>query len=517
MASKRWFGLALAVLMFFASSSIVLGWAVNTHVAITDTAMSLQVCPADSRWYQGGIYSQGNNWCWNLDTYLRQANLLNYLGFGPGGLSQQIPGMDDTGQPLTFNNQPPTVQQWIEKGAKDEDSSVLRSWNHYHNPLQKDWSQAGLHTVLFRQGQSSVVWAQLLVGEQAKYGTTDFPFYPYSWEDAREYYYRALTATNDADRNNFFGKTFAALGHVMHLIEDAAVPDHTRNHVHGEACFWPLSLLGATCSIEDWADRDVNAGIVSSFLATASGLAAPDPTFGITVIGLDSKPNQLATIPIAQVFDTGKYVGTNPDATAPKPETFPVGIAEYSNANFVSKGTIFTQEYPYPSQKTSVGTNSDDPDYLMKIGDGESNIPHFVRVNKGLMRYWSQYDLDDKCYNDHAALLIPRAARYASVIPYYFFRGQLTAVSSGDNNHIYVANGSDERMYNGKVTVLQNINGQWEQVGNELTPVPDLNTGGWIDTGISVTNGISAIVVYRGGLGRESDAVVGTLRLYLDP
>jgi hypothetical protein len=420
--------------------------------------------------------------------------------------------MDDTGQPLTFNNQPPTVQQWIEKGAKDEDSSVLRSWNHYHNPLQKDWSQAGLHTVLFRQGQSSVVWAQLLVGEQAKYGTTDFPFYPYSWEDAREYYYRALTATNDADRNTNLGKTFAALGHVMHLIEDAAVPDHTRNHVHGEACFWPLSLLGVTCSIEDWAERDVvtNAGIVSSFLATASGLTAPDPTFGIQV------PNKQATIPIAQVFDTGMYVGNNPGDTAPKPESIPVGIAEYSNANFVSKGTIF-YGYPYPKD-TSIQqrTNVPDPDYWRKYQDGEI-IEHFVRFKQGIIKAWDRWVLDDVCYQDHAALLIPRAARYASVIPYYFFRGQLTAVSSGDNNHIYVANGSDERMYNGKVTVLQNINGQWEQVGNELTPVPDLNTGGWIDTGISVTNGISAIVVYRGGLGRESDAVVGALRVYLDP
>ena len=50
-----------------------------------------------------------------------------------------------------------------------------------------------------------------------------------------------------------------------------------------------------------------------------------------------------APAPISGLIDTGQYDGTNPDVTATPSDGRPViGLAEYSNANFFSNDTIFT-------------------------------------------------------------------------------------------------------------------------------------------------------------------------------
>lgn len=44
------------------------------------------------------------------------------------------------------------------------------------------------------------------------------------WSDARDYFYKALTATNNNDRETYFAKTFQAIGQVLHMLEDMSVP-----------------------------------------------------------------------------------------------------------------------------------------------------------------------------------------------------------------------------------------------------------------------------------------------------
>lgn len=60
-------------------------------------------------------------------------------------------------------------------------------------------------------------------------------------EKTRENYYVALTgkdftgaqiAMTKETRDEYFAMTFRGLGHQMHLVQDAAVPEHTRNNAH---------------------------------------------------------------------------------------------------------------------------------------------------------------------------------------------------------------------------------------------------------------------------------------------
>jgi hypothetical protein len=101
---------------------------------------------------------------------------------------------------------------------------TTRGWNHFHDPLNP-WDYAGLDFI--RPHYSSIVWglSSMAQDEEAEHGDWD-------WYIAREYFYRALTSENNIEMENNFANCFRSLGQIMHLVQDAAVPDHTRNDVH---------------------------------------------------------------------------------------------------------------------------------------------------------------------------------------------------------------------------------------------------------------------------------------------
>ncbi|OPY88455.1 MAG: hypothetical protein A4E73_03365 [Syntrophaceae bacterium PtaU1.Bin231] len=221
-----------------------------------------------------------------------------------------------------------------------------------------------------------------------------------SWHDAREYYYRALTDANPAARLLWFEKTFRALGQIMHLVEDAAVPEHVRNDLwHG-----PKSLLGMRDTFEQWTDEH---------LAAFADL--PIPTFSDRdlqqIFGEPGDPH--APVPISRLVDMNLVRrGDRPGLTG----TTIAGIAEYANTNFLSRDTIF-QVYEHPSLESTEPMEGEY--YLRKVREGE-RIEHFVR--SGGLDEEKTFTLDPACYHDYASLLVPKAIACASLIPYYFFR-----------------------------------------------------------------------------------------------
>jgi hypothetical protein len=106
----------------------------------------------------------------------------------------------------------------IDGGAHEDDGHLYqfgsRYLNHFHNPL-KPWDQAGFNNYLIFTGESSLLWAQRPILTQNTFGN-------YSWNDARNYYYNALTNQNSTNREQSFADTFRAVGQVMHLVEDGA-------------------------------------------------------------------------------------------------------------------------------------------------------------------------------------------------------------------------------------------------------------------------------------------------------
>ena len=293
-----------------------------------------------------------------------------------------------------------TPRDLMKKGSIEEDEESLRRvLNHFHEPL--------FHTGLL-WGDSAIEWSLKAIGGQSPGGD-------WSWNDAREYYFKALTSETKSDRDKYWGMTFQALGHVMHLIQDMASPAHVRNDDH-----LSLSGFGDVDGLHDFMDgRDV------------FGAIGPDPS-------ILQQAGAVRSEPFSNLFDQNAYTGENPNATL-GPQA---GLAEYANANFFSDDTIpgarlFFPRYSYPSidELVPVGPASV---YLTLPRLGDSGSPAARAVKFTGNQAWATYlladrrldligdlQLDNAVYDAQAQHLIPRAVGYSAAVLTYFFRNQL--------------------------------------------------------------------------------------------
>ena len=449
------------------------------------------------------------------------------------------------------------VKYWLQEGSALEDEGNIwqtimgngRFNNHFHNPL-KEWESAGLDDyILFLHysGKSSLLWAQ--DGEEQ----STWPGGDWSWKEARDRYYLALTSTTDTERQENFARTFRGLGHQMHLIQDKAVPAHVRNDAHP----FPINKVGGL-HIEKWAAKKQNRPYINSF--------ATSPNFPTVNLNKDIVYNGETLVPITEFIDTDEYDGSNP-STSPS-----IGLAEYTNANFFSDDTIFTEDYstdhrhyfPYPKKS---GTNlqsfidqkllpeicpisGDVTFHISKVDVGNNKIiDHFVKptyhtiqdIHESYALYSRTFYLDEKCHEDYTAKLIPRAVGYSAGLLDYFFRGEMeikkayVRIGSGltvsgidfevknitppldtgqmvepfesgslDLSYQYIPDGQDEPVFH-LVSEIYTIAGADDPINSEDVPV-------------SVTfpadipakaKDLSFTLVFRGKLGNETGAVVG--------
>ncbi len=125
----------------------------------------------------------------------------------------------------TYNNS--SIADWIRFGAIEEDSGGCRSLNHFYNPL----NGSGLAV----PGLASLRCGREIGVPSPLWGLEDpgsIPGQQFSFRDARDYYLQGLTRPSKADRDTGLALTFRTMGQVIHLIQDAAQPQHTRNDAH---------------------------------------------------------------------------------------------------------------------------------------------------------------------------------------------------------------------------------------------------------------------------------------------
>jgi hypothetical protein len=152
----------------------------------------------------------------DLDAYLRDR-----LGFSDGREEKISPQSPEVSPEEGYK-----VWMWIGAGGEWEDCRLARSANHFHNPL-KPLEEAGFSGAFdipfLYPGESSIVWFLKPVGGQHTGGH-------YSWNDVREYFYKALTSEEKTVREENFADTFRGIGQLMHLTEDMPVPLHTAHN-----------------------------------------------------------------------------------------------------------------------------------------------------------------------------------------------------------------------------------------------------------------------------------------------
>jgi hypothetical protein len=350
-------------------------------------------------------------------------------------LKTQVGIQDGVGEYLGYS-----ILGWMWWGKR------IEKWLSYGGGSEDDWGRFLYH--FLDPYNNAGLWGNPKADDWAMYpaGAANF----YSWNDARGYYFSALTATDTATRNTYLAVMFNSLGHVMHLVQDMSVPAHTRNERHSFGDGY-----------ENWALK--NAKALSSYAPNSTDyFFNPNPSMALNVLNL---------------FDTNQYINnSNPYAISP------LGLAEYTNSRFVSPGTIFTG-YPYPRfdnnlQPWEATVNGEKIPYQRLVVPGLEEIEHFVRGKiyyeelpsdqafRGLM-------LDDEAYANYANMLMPRAIGYSSQLLSYFFRGKIEIglpdeavyAFTGDQNLKNTSQGQNQGFNQIKLTV-KNTSADGEEMDN---------------------------------------------------
>jgi hypothetical protein len=240
------------------------------------------------------------------------------------------------------------------------------------------------------------------------------------------------------------------------------------------------------------------------------------------------------------LIDTDRYVGENPAVTTDAL----IGLAEYTNANFFSEDRIFTENevdplwrFPYPNRSSVTEQDFDvtirgtvvKRRYFVKAADGPTG---YRLATVGLLRdYQKQFNLDwtrfrespaldEAVYRDYAERLVPRAVAYSTALLDYFFRGLL--IASGNDLAFGFGNGSDEAMDGTFTLYYDDANdtrrpvpgGQWTRALAPQAFIEDLRLSA-PSSPLPKEPG-QYVLVFRGALGGERDAVVGR-QVFIEP
>ena len=368
------------------------------------------------------------------------------------------------------------------------------------------------------------------------------------WKVAREAFYQAVTQSSKANRATQMSRAFKALGHVCHLVEDLAQPQHTRNDAHGN----PLEY-----QYEDYCGTHYNtAGAVA-----ALGSPAP-PVFTATSSPFPRIPPEFAAF-----WDTGQYTGQAGFAGFGATP----GLAEFSNAYFITDDTMFgatstallprsggapplqvtmrtssdnsstdaVHRFPFPdlrhtdladwfpasTTKTSIQREGDALSGAVRYVSytlGGVTIPNLFLINNSSFPFYYDHEIgfDDVTYQSAAQILIPKANAYATGITNLFFRGKIglddptTTWDPGTQmNQLAIHNEGQDAFGAGTWSLY------YDDVNGNRTPVPGFDASdytGSLGEGGSFTAKFPEMlcdgdheftIVFRGKIGNEVDAV----------
>ncbi len=349
-------------------------------------------------------------------------------------------------------------------GAHDEDNDE-RPLNHFYDPVHES-------PLMFANGPLGCLSYGQSGDYTARQWATVAPDNAWGLQGAKDQLRDYLTHPTAVGRQGAEYALFYSLGHVMHLVEDMAQPQHTRNDAHptsdGLSCLtnpkecW-LDELNLWSRYENWCRVNLN---VAAFPASSAYYTG---------------------YPIVELPSNGAYFKSGNG----------LGLAEYSNRNFVTEHTNYPSD-PCP------GWGYDDPAQLAATPRNETHVietttyqgdstvivttetyndivlsyptydayTNTYTVNKnhsfysyynyelkqeGLDEVWS---LPESALASQASFLVPRAVGYAAGFLQHFFRGSIDATWQELLPNYYtltITNTSAESMSNVQPTALYRV------------------------------------------------------------
>lgn len=339
-----------------------------------------------------------------------------------------------------------TIRELFRFGAGwEDDLAASQALRHFYDPVNDRALDlaAPAGTTFSVKSQN---WALEDLGTFGAPASQDF-----SYGDARQSFYDALTSTvSEGVRKRQFGRTFQTLGHVIHHLQDMAQPQHVRNDPHCDhvVCKMLAELTGsnglyAPSRYEHYSDLN-NADVPFSLIRSNLPVAAPNSA--AVYPGLDVAAN-----PFKAPRHFWRTTAPGSDISTGK------GIAEFTNRNFYSEGSI--SAYPSPRPQYTITdyfrpTETVDIGVLMpgtvltgkvsfwgtEVTDALSGGPPVMNrralseglLDSDLVQFYAtaspgqpSFALNRFTFDAAHQFLIPRAVAYSAGLINYFFRGQL--------------------------------------------------------------------------------------------
>jgi hypothetical protein len=366
-----------------------------------------------------------------------------------------------------------TIAELIRYGAcyEDEDAARKRPVAHFYNVQNNGAGSAA--------GPSSLHWTLRPGSGNPITGGNHF-----TYQDARDYFHFALTdndITNEfasrEQRATYWARTFQAIGHVIHHVQDMASPQHVRGDEHCNSDLCKPLLFYAPSGYELHFELKDNGKFVSDLASNTKG------TWMFPMVHQFWNVNSDRAL-----------VTTNPTRPMEKHE----GLAAYTSTHYPSAGKDFqvkkvgllsgaiTYEpaegipLPRPSgtwrnRKTVSALLPDDPQRAKRLveggckGQGDKCFIDFMGTeqnpdalssssslfSQALLRPEGTYGVEFKefpifqqnvfTYEDAAKTLVPLATQYSVGMIDYFFRGELEVLPPA--NGLYtIADLNDNRV-----------------------------------------------------------------------
>ena len=296
----------------------------------------------------------------------------------------------------------------------------------------------------------------------------------FSVVDAREAMFRALTlmtkaggayadvasardeATRQQLRQAYWATAFRALGDVLHLNQDMAQPQHTRNEPHsGKGCLFGVCLGGHTSVYE----RYINARALQTETFKAESASS-------SAIRTTISPLSITPYPTPTFGRYADYWSTAQGSLSADGK----GLADYSNRGFfTAQNNLGATEYPLPvnniltyNVKSVVPTRWDGstpsgaarsyvlhgavPDKLLDASATDVPLTSFGLWDQFLTSSSNlpRYTLHRVNYDAMANLLLPRAVAYSAGLINFFFRGQIDIALPDEGVYALTDHAGDE-------------------------------------------------------------------------
>ena len=371
------------------------------------------------------------------------------------------------------------------QGAVDEDA-YFNALNHFFDPIHDAplTIEVPTFSITFPFVPTGISCPPVPGAKTAKdWALHDPTNFDGGLDAARQLLHESVAASTESDREVAATDLFMTLGHIVHLIQDSAQPEHTRNDQHLSLPVIGMLLAGgarAPSLYENWTRDNLTGpaaggGIYDGYpVATIQGF---DRFFTSGGLGLADYSNAYF---VTQDTNYGDYIGAN--ATF---HCFTYGMYMWglTSRDQHAVATVHNIETGNDEQLSYIDTIYSRPLYDYFQHAGETDNYHTIKsvVDYETMKYNPKaatdpsqvyFSLDDDCYQSRAALLLPKAVGYsAGFLDTFFAKNALYATwtketKDGDWKPYLINFDRDvERIDDAQIEILQgDLNGS-------LTPI----------------------------------------------